>query len=161
MDGFSFYLHDLRLRAFSRATILAVVVGPLTEELLYRPFTCSMWEKAQIGWLKIVFLSPIVFGLSHFHHYFLGRGRNRLFQALFQCCFTTVFGWFASFVWCRTYSYSTCVIIHSFCNSMGFPDFQGAWNWAAKVEKIVIWGAYLLGLSGFVYFVAILSPHDS
>ena len=44
-------------------------------------------------------------------------------QVLFQFAFTTIFGWYATFVFLRTGHLSAAVVVHAFCNGMGFPRF--------------------------------------
>ncbi|KAI8459680.1 hypothetical protein BY996DRAFT_3608871 [Phakopsora pachyrhizi] len=44
----------------------------------------------------------------------------------FQFGYTTVFGWYASFIYLRTGSIIATAMCHSFCNYMGFPGILGA-----------------------------------
>ena len=48
-----------------------------------------------------------------------------VFRSLFQFGFTTVFGWFATFVYLRTGSLLAVILIHSFCNWCGLPRLWG------------------------------------
>lgn len=40
----------------------------------------------------------------------------------FQALFTTLFGWYASWIFVSTGHLTAAVAVHSFCNWMGFPD---------------------------------------
>ena len=48
-----------------------------------------------------------------------------LFRTFFQFGFTTVFGWFATFIYLRTDSLLAVILIHSFCNYCGLPRLWG------------------------------------
>jgi prenyl protein peptidase len=91
----------------SSRAVKKLLMAPAGEELIYRAFTCSFWRSCGFGLVPIVFLSPVLFGLSHFHHFFLGSGprRIRLLQSLLQCCFATVFGWWVAFIWCGSHAF--------------------------------------------------------
>lgn len=133
-------------------TIKSVVIAPLGEEMLYRVFGCTVWETAGISKLKIIFLLPLMFGVSHLHFFLAKKNRRRqdLIVALVQVGFTTVFGWYAAFVWLRYHSFIGVALIHGFCNFMGFPSFDEALKWRYPVQKIFIGIAYLIGIIGFV-----------
>ena len=135
----------------------AIVIAPLTEEMIYRSFTCSLWELSGISRKKIIFLSPVTFGVCHFSNFFFLSSKSIVKKLLicgFQCCYTIVFGWWEAFVWLNTHCFVAVVLIHSFCNSMGFPDFGGALSWKDPKQKCVILVSYVVGLALFVLFVA-------
>jgi len=44
-------------------------------------------------------------------------------QVFFQSAYTTVFGWYATWLFLRTQSLASPVLVHAFCNWMGFPNF--------------------------------------
>jgi prenyl protein peptidase len=150
-----------RSRGFD--AIKAIVIAPLGEEFIYRAFTCTLWENSGLSQGFTIVFSPILFGLSHFHHFFLGLGnrRSRLLAAMGQCTFTTVFGWWVAFLWCKSHSFLTISLIHSFCNFMQFPDFQGAITWDNPVERRYICSAYVIGLIGFTIATAKLAMWKS
>jgi len=135
---------------------ISVAIAPLLEEILYRVFNINMWMSCGISMKKSIFLSPLVFGLSHFHHFFETDRRRfgirRLFiQTIVQCCYTTVFGWWASFAWCRTHSLFAVFSLHAFCNFMQFPDFIGAIQWRYPKQRIVIIVSYIVGIIAFIF----------
>ena len=116
------------------------VVAPLTEELAFRALTVPLYLCAGVRLSRIVFLTPLVFGLAHAHHLveFLRantppgasgpssavvvRGTVR---TLFQFAYTSLFGFFATFVFLRTGSLWVVVAVHAFCNWMGVPRLWG------------------------------------
>jgi prenyl protein peptidase len=130
-----------------------LIIGAWGEELIYRVFTCSLWSTSGVPHLQVIFLAPFLFGVSHFHFYFLGDGpkRSRLNQALFQCTYTTIFGWWVAFVWSRTGSYPTIGLIHMFCNFMEFPDIDSARRWNPSWQRILILVGYLFVVLAFGY----------
>lgn len=73
-------------------------------------------------------------------------------QVAFQFAFTTVFGWFATFVFLRTGHLTAAVAVHAFCNLMGFPDF-GVLN--SHPAKGLIRAAFGLGIC---VFCALIGP---
>ncbi|BGP24655.1 prenyl protein peptidase [Rhodotorula toruloides] len=135
------------------------VAAPLTEELTFR--SCILAISALGGWSvpRLVFLSPLWFGLAHVHHaretyIALGRTRRALLiataQSLFQLAYTTLFGWYASFLFLRTGSIIPPFLAHAFCNAMGVPPL----GWALRVwpeKKLAIIASYSLGIATFVY----------
>lgn len=71
--------------------------------------------------------------IAHLHHAYenyhrLGATSEAfkiaMFSSTFQFCYTTIFGWYASFVFLRTASIWPPILCHSFCNVMGFPDIS-------------------------------------
>jgi prenyl protein peptidase len=100
--------------------------------------------------------------IAHLHHgyeSFVKKGRTRqaaiqaALIALVQLTYTSLFGWFATFLFLRTSSLLAPCLCHSFCNLMGFPDisniqYYGRW-------KIWIYLAFVLGI---VLFAGSLGP---
>lgn len=48
-----------------------------------------------------------------------------LLRSLFQFGYTSVFGFYAAFLYLRTGSLPAAILAHSFCNWMGLPRFWG------------------------------------
>jgi prenyl protein peptidase len=46
-------------------------------------------------------------------------------RSLFQFTYTSLFGFFAAFVFVRTGNVYTCMLAHTFCNWMGLPRLYG------------------------------------
>lgn len=66
---------------------------------------------------------------------------------IFQTFYTTIFGALSSWLFLRTGHLVSAVICHSFCNVMGFPDFDGALQ---HNKRIQIAFAYVVGLALFL-----------
>ncbi|TKA69766.1 hypothetical protein B0A49_05220, partial [Cryomyces minteri] len=80
----------------------------------------------------IVFATPLYFGLAHFHHLYEFRITHpstpwapAILRSLFQFTYTSLFGFFASFLYLRTGSVWACVLTHAFCNYLGIPRLWG------------------------------------
>lgn len=80
----------------------------------------------------LIFLTPIIFGLAHVHHFYEFRITHphtpvvgALLRSLLQLTYTTLFGGYATFVYVRTGSLLSVILVHAFCNWMGFPRFWG------------------------------------
>ncbi|GAA5882712.1 hypothetical protein JCM3774_004528 [Rhodotorula dairenensis] len=139
--------------------IRTYLVGPLTEEITFR--SCVIAVSALAGWspVKLVFLTPLWFGLAHVHHAwetYVAGGRTRqallrgTLQSTFQFAYTTVFGWYASFLFLRTGSVVPPFFAHVFCNIMGIPPL----GWALHVwpeKKHSLYASYLAGIATFIY----------
>lgn len=108
------------------------VAGPVTEEILFRSASVPLMLLARASIREIIFLSPVIFGLAHFHHFYEFRLTNpgvpfaaALARSVFQLGFTTVFGAYATFVYARTGSLLAVCVVHAFCNCMGLPRLWG------------------------------------
>ena len=75
-------------------------------------------------------------------------------QVGFQAAFTTVFGWYASFLLLRTGHYAAPLGAHAFCNFMGFPDLSAA---RAHPRAALIKWLYLVGIIAFAGLVGPMS----
>lgn len=108
------------------------VAGPVTEEVIFRSVIIPLHLLAGISPSKIVFLTPLYFGIAHVHHLYEFKLTHShtpwlpaILRSALQFGYTTLFGWFASFLFLRTGSIYACIIIHSFCNWGGLPRFWG------------------------------------
>ncbi|CAI7575941.1 unnamed protein product [Penicillium viridicatum] len=108
------------------------VAGPFTEEVMFRSAMVPLHLLAHTSPGRIVFLAPLYFGIAHVHHFYeFGLTHPdtpavaALLRSLFQFGYTTIFGWYATFVYLRTGSLLSVVLIHSFCNWCGLPRFWG------------------------------------
>lgn len=107
------------------------LVAPLTEEFVFRACIIAVLFQANYSRNYLIFVSPLYFGFAHLHHAWenytkFGRTsralKNALFSSLFQFIYTSIFGWYASYVFLRTGSIWPPIVCHSFCNMMGVPD---------------------------------------
>lgn len=109
------------------------IVGPVTEELVFRACIMSVHKAAGFSPIVSVFVTPFYFGVAHLHHGYelfvsMGsKGKNKIMvialQCAFQLVFTTLFGWYAAWLYVRFQSVWPPVCVHIFCNAMGVPDF--------------------------------------
>ncbi|KAF4120265.1 prenyl protein peptidase [Geosmithia morbida] len=108
------------------------VAGPITEECLFRSASVPLLLSAGHTMESAVFLSPLVFGLAHVHHFYEFRQTNpqvpviaALARSVLQFAYTYLFGIYATFIFLRTGSLLAVVLVHTFCNSMGLPRLWG------------------------------------
>lgn len=117
-----------------------VVVAPCCEELVFRSLVISLYLLAEVPPYRIVFTSPLIFGVAHVHHFVemitTRTPPGRSFPppkvcvlgaavSLFQFIYTTIFGSFVAFVFLRTGNVFAAVAAHTFCNFMGLPRLWG------------------------------------
>ncbi|KAI1174176.1 CaaX protease [Nemania sp. FL0916] len=109
-----------------------IVAGPLTEESLFRSASIPLMLLAHTSTTKTIFLSPVIFGLAHVHHFYEARLTRphepvaaALVRSIVQLLYTSLFGAYATFVFLRSASLLAVFAVHAFCNVMGFPRFWG------------------------------------
>ncbi|TKA68636.1 hypothetical protein B0A55_07376 [Friedmanniomyces simplex] len=129
-----------------------LLVAPASEELVFRSLTISLHLLARASPPRIIFTTPLIFGLAHVHHLaeFLQSRTpaghrspplqiwiNGLVRTLFQFTYTSLFGLFAAFVYLRTGNLWAVMLAHGFCNGMGVPRVWGrVGQFAASYEDI-------------------------
>lgn len=110
------------------------IAGPVTEELLFRSTILPLHLLSPLADSpkQLVFLTPLYFGVAHIHHFYEFRLTHpetplvpAILRTVFQFAYTTIFGWYAAFIYLRTGSFFAVCVIHAFCNYMGFPRFWG------------------------------------
>lgn len=115
------------------------VVAPWAEEWVFRSLVVSLYLVAKVSPTRIVFTTPLIFGAAHVHHLveFVMSGTASgqssfgkilllgLARSFFQFTYTTLFGFFAAFLYLRTGNVFAAVTAHTFCNFMGFPRVLG------------------------------------
>lgn len=117
-----------------------IIVAPLSEELVFRSLVVSLYLLAKVSPARIVFTTPLIFGMAHLHHLSanlrsqtppgrkyppLAAWLQCIAVSLFQFAYTSLFGFFAAFALLRTGNFYGVVLVHSFCNWMGVPQFWG------------------------------------
>ncbi|KAI9371694.1 hypothetical protein BJX61DRAFT_14552 [Aspergillus egyptiacus] len=114
------------------------VAGPITEEVMFRSAIVPLHLLAKVDPGRLVFIAPLYFGIAHVHHLYEFRLTHpdtsilvAVFRSVFQFGYTTVFGWYATFVYLRTGSLLSVILIHAFCNWCGLPRLWG------RVEAVV------------------------
>lgn len=116
------------------------VIAPWCEELVFRSLVVSLYLLAKVSPTRIVFVTPLVFGVAHVHHMVefvkshTPAGRTLppsnvlimgLLRSLFQFAYTSLFGFFSAFVYLRTGNVFASITAHTFCNYMGLPRVWG------------------------------------
>ncbi|RWA11162.1 hypothetical protein EKO27_g3924 [Xylaria grammica] len=109
-----------------------IIAGPFTEEVLFRSASVPLMIIAQTSVTQTIFLSPVIFGLAHFHHFYEFRVTHPhdpvvtgLLRSLLQFTYTSLFGAYATFLFLRTGSLLAIFVVHAFCNTMGLPRLWG------------------------------------
>lgn len=117
------------------------VAGPLTEEILFRSASVPLLLLARTSNTKIIFLTPVIFGLAHVHHFYEFRITHphtpvvaALLRSLLQFTYTTLFGGYVTFIYVRTGSLLSVIFIHQFCNWRGLPRL---WGRMSPVETVI------------------------
>ncbi|KAJ2378453.1 CAAX prenyl protease [Coemansia sp. RSA 2607] len=130
------------------------IVGPTTEELVFRSCVVSLWTTVGISTNRTIYLSPLVFALAHVHHAYaqLRHERRAVRQVLLVTCaqivYTTMFGWLAVALFVRTRSVAGPVAAHAFCNYQGLPDFARLLR-CRPVVRYPVALVFVLGLGAF------------
>ncbi|XP_042562425.1 CAAX prenyl protease 2-like isoform X2 [Clupea harengus] len=146
------YLRSLALCVRDLKWLRNHVVAPVTEELVFRACMVPVIVPCT-GPTAAIFICPLFFGVAHFHHIReqLRSGCDSLGDiliiAVFQFAYTYVFGIYSAFIFIRTGHLLAPVLCHSFCNSMGFPDFCRALE---HPQRPVILFCYQLGVLLFL-----------
>ncbi|KAI9727180.1 MAG: hypothetical protein M1828_007381 [Chrysothrix sp. TS-e1954] len=115
--------------------------GPITEELIWRSNVIPLHIFAKVSPGYLVFVTPLYFGIAHIHHFYEFRLTHpdtpllpAVLRTALQFTYTSLFGFFAAFVFLRTGSLAAAIIAHSVCNWMGLPRLWG------RVEAPVLMG---------------------
>lgn len=110
------------------------IAGPFTEEMQFRSLVLSLHllVRPPSSQSILIFVTPLYFGIAHIHHFYeyaLTHPFTPLLPALLrsivQFGYTTVFGWYAAFLFLRTGNIWGVVVVHAFCNWMGLPRVWG------------------------------------
>ncbi|KAI0330714.1 Abi-domain-containing protein [Cubamyces sp. BRFM 1775] len=135
------------------------VVGPITEEIVFRACMLAVYHMAGASRTKMIFLTPFFFGFAHLHHAWdtynrYGRtasaARIAILSTLFQLTYTSLFGFHCAYLFLRTGSLLPPTVSHVFCNIMGFPQYSyHVWTFPKRRRLIQL--AYLLGIVGYIY----------
>lgn len=104
----------------------------MSEEMIWRGMVIPLHLLAGFSGKEIIFLTPLYFGIAHVHHIYENRVRNpqqpfiqSIAISLFQFTYTSLFGFFAAFVFLRTGNIYAAILAHTFCNWMGLPRVWG------------------------------------
>ena len=135
------------------------LIGFLCLEFVFRSsILCLLYSHVSLS--SALFLSPLFFGLAHFHHMLEHFKRNQheqhyrmspttiLLSHLFQFSYTYIFGVYSSFLFIRTGHFIPSFLVHTLCNGLGVPDVinlidvqDGQWK-----QNLLLVLCYLVGL---------------
>ncbi|KAL8952564.1 MAG: hypothetical protein Q9222_001518 [Ikaeria aurantiellina] len=117
------------------------VAGPITEEILFRSLLVPLHLLTPISPTRVVLFTPLYFGIAHIHHFYefvLTHPHTpwapSIIRSIIQFTYTTIFGWYATFLFIRTGNIVAVTLAHTFCNWAGLPRVWG------KVEPRVAMG---------------------
>ncbi|KAK7073109.1 CAAX prenyl protease [Halocaridina rubra] len=134
------------------------VVAPFSEEFTFRacmlPILLQCFSPA-----KAIFVAPLFFGVAHLHH---ALDRHRLgidlpavlLISCFQFLYTSVFGFYSSFLFIRTGHFLPLFAVHAFCNHMGLPELKDMWCKPPPLRNRLL-VCHILGL---VFWYLLLYP---
>eukprot|EP00736_Rhodelphis_marinus_P009532 Rmarinus@m.28109 len=128
-----------------------IVVGPITEEIVFRACVMGTLLHSGMDGSQAVWLSALFFSGAHAHHVINWiRFHNcsvpqAILQTTFHMSFTFVFGLYVGFIFLRTRHLIAAVSLHMFCNAMGFPNFSRILR--SRVLTIVLF----VGVGFFAY----------
>lgn len=115
-----------------------LVAGPITEEILFRSASIPLLLLAETPQTTIIYLTPLIFGFAHIHHFYeytVSHPHSPLLpgivRSLLQFSYTTLFGSYTTFIYLRTGSLISVILIHTFCNWQGLPRIWG------RLERVV------------------------
>ena len=107
------------------------VVAPVSEELCFRGCLVTLMQKnGACGPAAAGALAPVFFGAAHLHHAARLRREGGLTwraafaRVAFMFAYTTVFGWYACFLYIRTGRLAAPILAHALCNILEVPDFS-------------------------------------
>ncbi|KAL8943945.1 MAG: hypothetical protein Q9216_000757 [Gyalolechia sp. 2 TL-2023] len=123
------------------------VAGPVTEEILFRSLLVPLHLLTPLSSTRVVLLTPLYFGIAHVHHFYefiLTHPHTpmapSIIRSLIQFTYTTIFGWYATFVFIRTGNVVAVTMVHTFCNWAGLPRV-----WGRVEPRVAIGGPSIRG----------------
>ncbi|KAH9977809.1 hypothetical protein BGW80DRAFT_1284313 [Lactifluus volemus] len=136
------------------------IVGPISEEVVWRSCLIVAYRLAGASNTLMVFFTPLSFGSAHLHHiwetYNVHRRsyhqalRRAILLTLFQFTYTTLFGFHSAFLFIRTKSLLPSVSAHIFCNIMGVPQLQAELRMYPHHRRQIAF-AYVAGIVLYIY----------
>lgn len=156
---------DFKAQAMSLFGVRNFLVGPITEEFVFRSGILALHLASNISSKYMIFVTPLYFGVAHLHHAYEMVLEEKyakqviFFMCSFQLLYTTVYGWFAGFLFLRMGSIWPPIVVHMFCNFLGTPSFGeiGTSKKHTWVYRILL----VLGIFGFVFFMPILIKSEN
>ncbi|OUM65592.1 hypothetical protein PIROE2DRAFT_59888 [Piromyces sp. E2] len=150
---------------FTLIELRNIIVGPISEELIFRSCMISVCYLANFSNTFMIFVLPLFFGIAHVHHayelYSLHKNEENIiiqivFSIVLQFSYTNLFGWFASFLLLRTGNVLSSIFAHALCNLFNFPNVNAVLSATGKT-KIIYTVCYFVGLILFIIAMNIVS----
>jgi prenyl protein peptidase len=130
---------------------------------------------ARVQPLTIIFTTPLIFGLgisrilviltsAHIHHAYEHHLHNpdqwlyTFIVTLVQFIYTSIFGWYASYLFLTTKTVWAPATVHTFCNVMGLPRFWGGIPGVPTWKMGVYYVSLVAGAVAFVKHVGSIKP---
>lgn len=134
-----------------------IIVGPLTEEIAFRACSSTLMSYVY-GPTAAIFISPIPFAASHFHHIWDDQRKGHsiahsILHRGFQFCYTYIFGVFATYLQLTTKHFLVPVIAHAICNAQGLPQIWEVSNYPKRRDQITLYTGYFAGFAVFGYLL--------
>ncbi|KAI0353885.1 Abi-domain-containing protein [Trametes cingulata] len=135
------------------------IVAPITEEAVFRACMLAVYHMAGASRAKMIFLTPLAFGVAHLHHAWdiynrYGRTsyavRTAIISTLFQLAYTSLFGFHCAYLFLRTGSLLPPTSAHVFCNIMGFPQYGLHVRMFPKRRRLIQL-MYIFGVAAYIY----------
>jgi len=142
---------------FTLIEIRNVIVGPISEEFIFRSCMVSACYMANFSNAFMIFVLPLFFGIAHVHHayeqYSLHKNEENIIiqivlSIVLQFSYTNVFGWFSTYLLLRTGNILSSIFAHVLCNIFSFPDVNSLLVAKGKTKVIYII-CYFIGLIAF------------
>jgi len=135
------------------------ILGPITEEVVFRACTVAVYHMAGVPCKQMIFLTPLTFGAAHLHHAWdtfnrygrtMSAAKRALFMSMIQLAYTSLFGFHCAFLFLRTGSIIPPIVSHIFCNIMGVPQYSmHVRSFPHRSTSIKL--AYILGIIAYIY----------
>lgn len=132
-----------------------LIFAPISEEFVYRSLVLSIYKpligNGESSLTLVKLWTPFLFGIAHIHHgYTLYKVKKIpasmvLFNGAMQLTYTTLFGMLVNNFMLKNNNIWGCIVIHSICNCMGFPDFE------PEMHPIAYYILLVLGLIMFYF----------
>jgi prenyl protein peptidase len=127
--------HGLTLR-WNLLTLRALVIAPITEEVVFRACIATTLLLADYSHTFIVWVAPLFFGTAHVHHIIELYAHKQaqygtvtrqqligiLLPTVFQFAYTFLFGVYAMHIFLQTGCLYGVILVHALCNHFGLPD---------------------------------------
>ena len=137
-----------RSRGCELQIVRNLLIGPLSEEWVFRACTCPLLYAAGLSEGSNVLLASLIFGAAHLHHRLAGFSWAVVGV---QFSYTSLFGAYSSYLFLRTGQLIGPFFAHSFCNLMGLPDFKRVPH---HPHARLLTAAFICGISCFALLLA-------